>query len=830
MLASLASVMPAQPSAATRTQGDLQGLELFRAISQVALDPQRVYKIRDAALDREDIHFNFNDGTIAFAQQVNGHITGALFIGEGELLLVPPDLTERESLAQFTGLAVLSERFSLAYFRFSDDAFYRDLQPYLRPPDAPEEFLTKAKPLFEGGSNAEALWLLQSLTREKQPQGKAKVFIRARLNGEHLGLFDVSFNTAAGEQISAGQAVYSERGRFFNLWCAFPMRSARQQRAESHAEGAGAEENSDSVRVLQYRIDAQVKPPSDISAEAEMTVHVNEGGDRTVIFELSRFLRVSAISMQQGDESPEKLSFIQNSMLQGSELARRGNDFVAVLFPRPLRNGERLKLRMAYAGPVMAEAGGGLMYVGSRGAWYPSRGLWTSNFDLTFRSPPGWKLLATGRRVSQESTPEGEVTRWVSEQPTPLAGFNLGQYETSSVKVGRMVVESYAARAMESAFPREKVVVPTLRVPSPRMKMGQEVVTLESPDPAKNAQLVADHAADTISFLQPRLGPYPYSSLRLTQMPGHSSQGWPGLIFLSSYAFLTPAQRARVNIQGAEEIYYDRLMEAHETAHQWWGDSVMWRSYRDQWLMEALANYCALLQLESVDKKSFDSLMENYRRELLAKNAGGEPMLDAGPVTLGSRLNSSKYQQGYEVVTYGRGTWLIHMLREMLRDSSQSTAKIKKAAGGDFGPDTLFFQVLQQLQQKFRAREMSTHDFLQAFEAVLPASLRYEGQPSLDWFFDGWVDGTALPSYEIKDLKVRNGAGSRRSATFRLLQDNAPNSLVTSVPIYADLGAGRSVFVRRVFADGAETELKLEVPAGTRKLLVDPYDTVLKRQ
>jgi aminopeptidase N len=36
----------------------------------------------------------------------------------------------------------------------------------------------------------------------------------------------------------------------------------------------------------------------------------------------------------------------------------------------------------------------------------------------------------------------------------------------------------------------------------------------------------------------------------------------------------------------------------HETAHQWWGDLVLWKSYRDQWLMEGLANYASLLVLE----------------------------------------------------------------------------------------------------------------------------------------------------------------------------------------------------------------------------------------
>ena len=61
------------------------------------------------------------------------------------------------------------------------------------------------------------------------------------------------------------------------------------------------------------------------------------------------------------------------------------------------------------------------------------------------------------------------------------------------------------------------------------------------PSPARNAQAVADTSARAVEFFARRFGPYPYASLALTQMPGDVSQGWPSLIFLSSFSFLTPA-------------------------------------------------------------------------------------------------------------------------------------------------------------------------------------------------------------------------------------------------------------------------------------------------
>ncbi len=77
-------------------------LPLYRALRTVGLDPLAVYKIREAAIDREDIHLWLNDGTIAFTQSVDGRITGAYFEGEGEVLVRPPNRMERASLGLFT--------------------------------------------------------------------------------------------------------------------------------------------------------------------------------------------------------------------------------------------------------------------------------------------------------------------------------------------------------------------------------------------------------------------------------------------------------------------------------------------------------------------------------------------------------------------------------------------------------------------------------------------------------------------------------------------------------------------------------------------------------
>ena len=88
-------------------------LPLYRALRSVGLDPQRVFTIREAVIDREDVHVWLNDGTIAFTQAVDGRVTGAYFEGEGEVLVRPPDRMERASLGLFTGAGVLEEKIFL---------------------------------------------------------------------------------------------------------------------------------------------------------------------------------------------------------------------------------------------------------------------------------------------------------------------------------------------------------------------------------------------------------------------------------------------------------------------------------------------------------------------------------------------------------------------------------------------------------------------------------------------------------------------------------------------------------------------------------------------
>ena len=331
---------------------------------------------------------------------------------------------------------------------------------------------------------------------------------------------------------------------------------------------------------------------------------------------------------------------------------------------------------------------------------------------------------------------------------------------------------------------------------------------------------MGESAARAIQYFADRFGPFPYSHLALTQMPGRESQGWPGL-GVSFVVCISGLRAANEQLHFEPyRIVLQQMIPAHEAAHQWWGDLVTWNSYRDQWFSEGLANYCALMMVQEKNPAGFRQVMEKYRHDLVEKNKDGMSPMDAGPVTLGTRLFSSRSPEGYEAISYGRGTWLFHMLRTMLKDAATQ-------GGGQGGnAEEPFVRSLRKVRQRYEGKSISTRELLDVFAEDLPPALRYEGKNSLDWFLEGWINGTSLPKLELKGVKFTpKGSGSIVTGT--ILQKEAPADLVTSVPVYAVSSGRQPVLLGRVFADGEESTFRITAPAGTHKIVLDPYETIL---
>ena len=276
------------------------------------------------------------------------------------------------------------------------------------------------------------------------------------------------YDSLRTEQIAVGQHRVVEGQDFYNVWASFPV-TARNQ--EAVADRDATADSTPEVEISQFKIQAEIKLPAQLEGHAVLSLTARKDSGRMVLFELSRFLTVKQVT-----DDGRPIEFIHNPAIEGSQLARRGNDVLAVFLPAPPQAGQKIDLSFDYSGPVLSEAGNGLLYVGEHGTWYPNLGLAMALFDLQFRYPAGWTLVATGHRVEMETAGAEQSSRWVSERPVPVAGFNLGKYSQTTTRAGNVDVVTYATSTVERGFAgttsAETKIPDIFKLPSSAVSLG----------------------------------------------------------------------------------------------------------------------------------------------------------------------------------------------------------------------------------------------------------------------------------------------------------------------------------------------------------------------
>ena len=529
-LAQPSTQLPTQPSDNDDHCPQSAG-KLYARISSVGLDTARVYHVRGASIERPSLIVTLDDGTLAFTEDICGHVTGAFFVGDGEILMQPSDRTERASLALFTGMAILEEQFHSAFLRFNDDTA-EALQPYLSSTQWTAESFQDWDRVTRQFADYDALRLFLDFSHflpSASPPPKAEKLpdmLHLHLVGAKLGVFEVFWDETNAEPLACGQLRAQNDVGFFDIWTSF---------APVSAAGRAWPSSRNDISIESYRIQAVVQPPSELRASTEVEMQVQKGGQRTVLFELSRYLKVDSVEWDG-----RALDSIQNPAVEGSQLERRGNDYIAVVFPADLHNGQDLKLRFHYAGDVLSDAGSGLFYVGARGTWYPAFGPNLASFNMKFRYPSAWTLLATGKNTSPPPTPRPKSPMpWRKPPngflsgPSPLPDSIWASMFAPKPRLARCWWRSYSTKGVEKAFPQAPAEVVIQAAPQlpPSLARPETVapIVIVPPPPSPSADLraVAERTANAITTFSQWYGPYPYSSLALTQMPGELSQGFP---------------------------------------------------------------------------------------------------------------------------------------------------------------------------------------------------------------------------------------------------------------------------------------------------------------
>jgi hypothetical protein len=403
-----------------------------------------------------------------------------------------------------------------------------------------------------------------------------------------------------------------------------------------------------------------------------------------------------------------------------------------------------------------------------------------------------------------------------------VAGFNLGEYLSGRVDAGAWKVEVFANRQLERAVQRQFNRPTIVRTPPAPGRGTAPLLQVMWPDPLPSPAALLDDLgkdiAEAVKFYEKINGPFPYERLSVAQIPGSFGQGWPGLLYLSTLSFLTRTQHTRVGIGRRTQVQFTELVPPHEVAHQWWGSVVGWSSYRDQWIHEGIANYLALLYVntKTPGDKELAWWLDTYRKELVERNPATDTIPhELGPLTLGYRLRTSKAPGGFTQVVYAKGTWIFHMLRMQLRDASAKD------------PDARFTQLLLSLVKDYRYRPLTNEDLQRAVEKVMTGEMDLEGGRSMDWFFDQWVRNTGIPKYSVAfTVKPQ---GDRFVVRGKLKQSGVPENFIAPVPLYAPraMPGAKPALLGVVVASGPETSFSFTTRSTPKKILIDPNMTLL---
>jgi aminopeptidase N len=197
-------------------------------------------------------------------------------------------------------------------------------------------------------------------------------------------------------------------------------------------------------------------------------------------------------------------------------------------------------------------------------------------------------------------------------------------------------------------------------------------------------------------------------------------------------------------------------------------------------------------------------MLDSYRAELLAKSASGQIVDSTGPIVLGPRLENSQEPRAWRSIIYGKGSWIIQMLRRRMGDER-------------------FFSMLRELMTRYGGKEISTEGFRELAAQFLPPK---SDDPKLEAFFEQWVYGTGIPNLKLA-WSIKGKAPSLRLVG-TLTQSDAGEDSSVIAPVEIQVARGRTVtqWVRSATDPVTFTVALTQPPL---KVALDPHQAVLRR-
>ncbi len=385
------------------------------------------------------------------------------------------------------------------------------------------------------------------------------------------------------------------------------------------------------------------------------------------------------------------VSFVSNGM--DSLGYAQANGELHVALATPLKANDSINLRVFYEGTPKNEGGstpwGGFQWgppttytmgvafhdpdISMTRHWLPSNDIPSdkATFDITYDVPEGYAVAGTG--LLQAITHNGGRTqyRWLEDHQTAtyLETFAVSKYAVVRNAWNGIPIEIYVA-----------------------------------PSDSAHAVSYFSNLPGMLDAYSKAFGPYPFDKV------GYCMTKYGCMEHQTMISF------ALSLLSGTKADHY----AYHELAHQWWGDWVTPKDFREAWLSEGLASFGESVYSEAIGgTKGYLDAVRQFVFLYVYEDAANEGIF---PLYDFPRASPSS---NYPYTIYDKGESVVAMLRYVVGDSA-------------------FFTGLRSYGKHNAYGNGTTDIFRQEIEAS-------SGQ-QLGWFFDQWVFKAGYPTYVSERL------------------------------------------------------------------------------
>lgn len=292
-------------------------------------------------------------------------------------------------------------------------------------------------------------------------------------------------------------------------------------------------------------------------------------------------------------------------------------------------------------------------------------------FNMTYKVPEDYTAIGNGSLKSHKNADGQEVWHYTMENPMSsyLVAVAVGKYDKKSLNSTN----------------------------------GTPLELYYEPKDSGNIEPTYRYSKEIFDFLEDEIGvDYPWENYK--QIPVRD--------------FLYAGMENTTATIFAESFFTDSIgfidrnyvnVNAHELAHQWFGDLVTEQSSEDHWLQEGFATYYALLAEKKVfGEKDFYYKLYKNAEDLKEQSDNGE-----GQALTNPEANSLTF--------YQKGAWALHILREKIGNEAFKTG-------------------IRNYLEKHKFETVTTDDFITEME-------KSSGE-DLSGFVDKWLNQSAFQAKE----------------------------------------------------------------------------------